>query len=56
MHLELLAQIHYTVLFWDSPGPPSEPELLHAAGILLRGLIRDSFEWVFIHTRVNSQV
>ncbi|OQE22002.1 hypothetical protein PENFLA_c013G09215 [Penicillium flavigenum] len=54
MHLELLAQIHYMVLLWDSHSPPSEPELLHAAGVLLRGLIRDFFFFAAVteHRRV----
>lgn len=50
--LELLAHIHYMVLFWDSPGLPIEPDLLHSAGVLLRGLIRDLLAAVTEHRRV----
>lgn len=52
MHFELLAYIHYMVGIWDTAGPPSEPELLGAAGNLLRGLIREFIAAVMKHRQI----
>ncbi|KAJ5470674.1 hypothetical protein N7530_008031 [Penicillium desertorum] len=44
--------IKYLTFNVNSSGPPSEPELLHAAGVLLREPIRDFFATGTKHRQV----